>query len=354
MENGVVNMAHALEPLDFEIHFACLERRGAFADRLPHPHRVSLLGKHHGFSPLAVARLTKLILKLRPNLIHTHNLGPLIYSSLATVAGSIAPITHGEHSQLSPADLLPHRLRQRRWLYRSSRSIHTVSRPMQAELLQLGFPPEKISVIPNGVDSSLFTPANPSLARLALGLPTNATCIGIVGRFGPFKQHHVLLEAFHHIAPQFPSLHLVIAGTGGPRENPTRSLVDSSPLSHRIHWLGFQSNPASLYPALDLTVIPSLNEGFSNVALESLSSGVPVLANLACGHEEFIADGLEGRIADLSSPLSLASQVASLLTPPSPLAQWGANARAKVLASFSLSKMAHAYASHYQSHLPSP
>ena len=49
MENGVVNMARALEPRGFEVHVACLERRGAFAERLPHPERVTVLeiGRAH-------------------------------------------------------------------------------------------------------------------------------------------------------------------------------------------------------------------------------------------------------------------------------------------------------------------
>src|ERR1700733_14976359 len=128
MENGVVNMAGALERRGFEMHIACLEREGAFAGRLPAPDRVQVMGKTQGFSRRAAVRLASEISRIRPAVVHSHNLGPLIYGSLATAFGLRCPLIHGEHSQLTPDERLPRRLRQRRWLYRGCRLIHAVSR----------------------------------------------------------------------------------------------------------------------------------------------------------------------------------------------------------------------------------
>ena len=348
MENGVVNMAHALEPRGFEMHVACLERRGAFADRLPHPERVTVLGKSGGFSPRAALRLAREIARLRPAVLHSHNLGPLIYTALATAGGRLAAVLQGEHSQLTADELSPRRLRQRRWLYRACRAVHTVSHPMRAELLALGFPPEKISVIPNGVDPARFAPGDRRAARRALGLPEDAVCIGIIGRFGPFKRHAVLLEAFDEIAPRLPAAHLVIAGAGGSAEAATRARAQAGPHAARIHWLGFQSDPAACYRALDLLAIPSVNEGLSNVALEAMSSGVPVLANLACGHGHILTSGREGVIADLATPAALAAQLTALLAQPERLIDFGEKARTRILGHFSIGSMADAYAALYR------
>lgn len=348
MENGVVNMAHALEPRGFEIHVACLARRGAFADRLPHPDRVAVLGKTGGFSPRAALRLAGEIARLRPDVLHSHNLGALIYSSLATCGGRRCVLLQGEHSQLTDEELTPRRLRQRRWLYRACRAVHTVSHPMRHELLALGFAGEKISVIPNGVDTARFAPGDRSAARRALGLPGDAVCIGIVGRFGPFKRHAVLLDAFAEIAPRFPAAHLVIAGAGGSDEDAIRARVQTSPHAARIHWLGFQSDPAACYRTLDLLAIPSVNEGLSNAALEAMSSGVPVLASPACGHERILDSGREGVIADLSTPAALAVQLAALLSQPERLIDFGEKARTKIIGHFSIGLMADAYAALYR------
>ncbi len=348
MENGVVNMTRALEPRGFEIHIACLERRGAFAERLPHPGRVSVLGKAGGFSPSAALRLAAAISRLRPDAIHSHNLGALIYASLATLGGRRTALIHGEHSQLTADELTPRRLRQRHWFYRACRAVHTVSHPTRDELLALGFSAEKISVIPNGVDTAHFTPGSRTAARRALDLPANAVCIGIVGRFGPFKRHDILLRAFAEIAPHFPTAHLVIAGLGGSEEAAVRSRAQAAPLAARIHWLGFQSDPRTCYQALDLLAIPSVNEGLSNVALEAMSSAVPALANVGCGHEHLITTGHDGVIADLTTPAALAAQLSALLAQPERLVDFGQKARTKMTGHFSLTTMADAYARLYQ------
>ena len=351
MENGVVNMARALEPRGFEMHVACLERRGAFAERLPHPERVTVLGKAGGFSPRAALRLAGEISRLRPDAIHSHNLGALIYASLATAGGRRAPLLQGEHSQLTADELTPRRLRQRRWLYRACRAVHTVAHPMRDELLALGFSAEKISVIPNGVDPAHFAPGDRAAARAALGLPADAVCIGIVGRFGPFKRHAVLLDAFDEIAARRPAAHLVIAGTGGTAEAAVRTRAQASPHAARIHWLGFQSDPRACYQALDLLAIPSVNEGLSNVALEAMACAIPVLAHAGCGHGHIITSGTDGLIADLATPAALAAQLAALLAQPERLVDFGQKARTKTLRDFSIDAMADAYAGLYRTML---
>jgi glycosyltransferase involved in cell wall biosynthesis len=349
MENGIVNMARALEPQGFEMHVACLVKRGVFAERLPHPERVTVLGKAGGFSLRAVRQLSREISRLRPDVLHSHNLGPLIYTALASLGGWRSRLVQGEHSQLTPEELSPRRLRQRRLLYRACRTVHTVAEPMRAELLTLGFPAKKIQVIPNGVDTTRFAPGGRSSARAILGLPGKALCLGIVGRFGPFKRHAPLIEAFETIAPRVPSAHLVIAGSGGSEEETTRARVAASPHAERIHWLGFQADPTLCYRALDLLVIPSTNEGLSNVALEAMASGVPVLGNSGCGHEQFITPGEDGVIADLSTPTALATFLAALLGQPERLVDFGRKARTKMVEHFSIDSMAAGYAHLYRS-----
>ena len=74
MENGLINVARALDPGEFEVHVCCLERPGAFAERLPEPRRIHVLGKQPGFSPLTAWRLARLIAKIESAIIHSHNL----------------------------------------------------------------------------------------------------------------------------------------------------------------------------------------------------------------------------------------------------------------------------------------
>jgi glycosyltransferase involved in cell wall biosynthesis len=348
MENGVCNLAQGLLPRGIAAHVACLERSGPFAQRLPDPAQVTVLGKGNGFSVRAVFALWRAIRRLSPDVVHTHNLGPLIYASLATLGGRTRPILHGEHSQLAAWELQPTRLRQRRRGYRACRKIHTVSQPQLAELLGLGFPPEKLCAIPNGVDTTRFVPAGRTASRERLGLPGDAQVIGLVGRFGPYKGHRVLLEAFQQIAPRFPASRLVFLGAGGSEEAAIRALVSAHPASDRIHLAGFQPDPAACYPALNLLAVPSSNEGLSNAALEAMACGVPVLANAGPGREGIVTPGHDGWLGNFTAAAPLAAVLALALSEPQALVDMGCNARLTVATHFSLGTMLDAYAQLYR------
>ncbi len=352
MENGVVNLARGLVSRGIESHVACLEREGAFAGRLPESSQVMLLGKSAGFSPSAAWRLAREIARLRPDVVHSHNLGALIYSGFATFGGRRCALVQGEHSQLTAEERAPRRLRQRRLFYRGCRAIHTVSTAMREELLTFGFPADKITAIANGVDTARYRPADRAAARRALGLPPGALCLGIVGRFGPFKRHASLLEAFEQIAPRFPKALLLIAGGGGSEEADITQRVAASAFRAQIRLLGFQPDPLACYQALDLLVVPSVNEGLSNVTLEAMACGVPALVRAGCGHEQIITRDLDGWIEVLDPPTALAARLAQILTEPARLVDFGRNARKKVTAQFSLESMITSYESLYRACAP--
>lgn len=348
MENGVVNLAAALAPHGIVTHVACLERAGAFAARLPDAGAVHLLGKKGGFSPATIWNLHRLLHRLRPDVVHTHNLGPLIYTAGATLFGTAFPLLHGEHSRLTPEEHRPRRLLQRRLLYRACRRVHAVSAEIAGELRELGFPNSHLEVTPNGVDTVRFSPGNRAAARAAFDLPEGAQVLGIVGRFGPYKRHALLLEAFEILAPRLPALHLLLAGAGGSEETAIAERVAASPYASRLRWAGLQAEPAGVYRALDLLVIPSVNEGFSNVALEAMACGTPVLGNTGCGHEQFMTDGQEGGIADLRRTAALVEALGRVLASPQNLDAMGARARETAASRFSLASMADRYRDLYQ------
>ena len=348
MENGVINVARMMDPRAWEVHVACLTRRGAFAERLPNPANTVVLGKTSGFSLGAVRALRRHIARIQPAVIHTHNLGPLIYAALATLCGRACPILHGEHSQLTDEERTPKRLRQRRWLYRCCRKVHTVSHGQRDELLALGFSPKKITVIVNGVDTKRFSPGNRSIARVQLGLRADALVIGIVGRFGPFKRHAALIEAFERLADEMPALELLIVGGGGPEADHVANQVAHSAHRDRIHLAGFQNEPLEFYRTMDLLAVPSINEGLSNAVLEAMACGVPVLAHAVCGNAEVVTHGADGFVARLDTTVELCAQLKLALKDPQRLQTCGVNARHKITEGFSLENMVAGYAALYR------
>jgi len=348
MENGVVNIIRALSE-DFEFEVGCLHRKGAFAQRLPKPEIVKVLGKQDGFSFRAIQELALEITRFSPDLIHSHNLGPLIYAALASVGGVRVPILHGEHSQLTPEECSPRRMLQRKVLYRFCRQIHTVSHSQRSELRDKGF--SRVGVIVNGVDSKRFSPGKAEERKIQLGIPPQAVVVGMVGRFGPFKGHTPLLEAFKSLSVEFSDLHLLIVGGGGPKEEEIRQKAKEME-NERIHFTGFQSDPVSFYQAMDFLIVPSFNEGLSNAVLEAMACGVPVLANAASGQAEVISSGKDGMVIDLGSPEKISAAIRKVLNSKDDLSSWGEAAREKAVREFSLESMVQGYAKLYRTMAP--
>ncbi len=348
MENGVVNVIRGLQGNGFAFGVACLTVAGPFRDRLPADVPVVELHKQGGISPRLVQRLARSLFDFRPHVVHTHNWAPLIYGVFARGLVGRFRILHGEHAQLSPAELLPRRLWSRRMLYRLVERVHTVSQAQRQELISLGFAASKIEAVINGVDVQKFVPAlDPAAAKSALGLPGDALVIGMVARFGLFKRHKELVQAFETIAERHPEARLLLVGGGGSLEQEVIHRVAASPCKDRIKLTGFMADPLPAYQAMDLLVVPSLNEGLSNAALEAMAARVPVLAHDACGNAELIGDSEAGWVRSLRSPEQMAEALNFCLGSSLKLTKNAKCARDRASRCFSLQSMTEGYRNLY-------
>ena len=349
MENGIVNVARALPPGEFEVHVCCLETSGAFAARLPQPENVHVLRKPPGFSLRAVRDLHRVIRRVRPHVIHTHNLGPLIYAGLLKNLGCRTPLLHGEHHLLTADECSPRRRRQRNWFYRSCAQVHTVAKSVTAQLLELGFPARKIITLVNGVDSDRFQPADNTAVRRQLGLTAETNFVlGMVGRFIPLKRHTLVIAAFNRLAPANSGLHLLLLGSGGSEENNLRAQAAAGPAAERIHFTGFQNDPLPYYQAMDLLLVASSQEGMSNAVMEAMACGVPVLATPVGGNPELIRHAEDGWLATMDTADQLQTELEHFLREPELLARLGRAARENIIHQFSLDCMMEKYRRLYQ------
>lgn len=351
MENGIVNVANELTKVGVTFEVACLRERGSFADSMPQPDLVYSLGKKAGLSMTAIVRLATIIRRSSPDLIHTHNLGPLIYAGAASLGGTRIPILHGEHGQVQPPDLTPRRILLRRLLYKCCYTVHTVSKGLIMTLKQQGFSSDRITAIVNGVDCRRFRPDMElrQAIRAELKLPSIDSCVlGIVGRFVALKRHLMLFDALHRVMQHNPHVHLVVIGDEGSDKEAIVLGMKNHPFANRIHWLGMRRDMDRCYRALDLLVSPSEIEGLSNAVLEAMASGVPVLAHVACGNNEVIRDGIDGVLRELNDSTSLATALEETIKHPDRLSALGEAARARVGADFSIEAMAQNYLKVYE------
>ncbi len=180
--------------------------------------------------------------------------------------------------------------------------------------------PQKISVVPCGVNRELFRPVGRPTARRRLGFDNDHKLLLFVGRFSPLKGIERLLAAMKYL-PQNEKYRLVIIGGDGPNtpelhklQNLTRELGigDMVGFAGRIE----QEDLPCYYSAADVLVVPSYHESFGLVALEALACGTPVVAAQVGAMENIIQGGKTGTVVRNNAPHLLAEAIKTLLSSP--------------------------------------
>jgi glycosyltransferase involved in cell wall biosynthesis len=218
-----------------------------------------------------------------------------------------------------------------RWLKRAS-AVQAVSRRMATELTRQGFPAERITVLPNAVDTSRFPPR--AIPR-APGAPFTAV---FVGRLVPEKDLATLLDAWAQAFPPGEKIdvRLRLVG-GGPLEEPLRAQAERLGLARQVEFLGHRDRVEEVLASADVGVLPSRIEGLSNTLLEFMASGLPALASRVSGSEDFVVPGRNGWLFEVSDVSALAAALREAKTlPPESLTAMGRQARADVEAVASL------------------
>ena len=354
METGIVNVANALPSNRFRISICALDSRETFSERI---HRgdaeYHLLPKTTaGIEWGLIPKLSQLIRRARADLVHSHNWGSFLYSVLAAKWAGV-PVVHGEHGK--NLGELNESNRPKTWakqlLGRHIDRLVTVSQSLAAEWAAYGVPREKIEWIPNGVDTERFRPrVEKRELRRKFGLPEHDFVVGSVGRFDPIKNYDVLIQAFALFAPAFPGSRLAFLADG-PLESDLRETAKRLGVMDRISWLGRRSDPQDFLPALDVFVLPSLSEGMSNVVLEAMASGMPVICADLPAHREVFQPGSEGIAVSPCNPRTLSEAITALLCDADRRVSFCAAARARVLAQFDLRHMISRYESLYTRYL---
>ncbi|GAN77664.1 glycosyltransferase family 4 protein [Acidisphaera rubrifaciens] len=202
------------------------------------------------------------------------------------------------------------RLLIRRAIARADALI-AVSAAIGQALTTLGAPDEKVHVLRNGVDCTIFRPVDRAAARAALGL-TRTTLLS-VGHLIPRKGHHLVVEAM----AELPDCDLVIVGDGPEREA-LRALIARCGLGGRVRLLGAQPHAdlPRFYTAADALVLASSREGWANVLLEAMACGTPVIASNIPGNPEVVQRREAGRILRANTLDGIAAAARELLADP--------------------------------------
>ncbi len=295
-----------------------------------------------------------------------HSLRAYGLGSLAALLGRffrkpvIVKIAEGELRV--PARLSKRIIRRFRLVFlRRASALVCLNDESESALRSLGVAKERISRIPNGVDTERFKPLrDPRLKadlRESLGLPTDGQLVIFVGYMHPRKGLESFFAAWPEVSAQHKDGHLILVGPlpkkgvrlpqGFLRSFRRFSEVDAGAL--RVIWTGGKENVEDFLRASDIFVLPSRYEGLPNALLEAMATGLPCLATRIPGIEEVITDGLNGVLLPPENARALTTGLGRLLSmEPECLQEMGDRARMHINSRHSIARVARRYVELYE------
>jgi len=212
--------------------------------------------------------------------------------------------TEARHARSAPL-----RLRVRKALERAAR-VFAVAEALKRVAVSLGIPEQRIRVVGNGVDTSVFRPVPQAEARAALGLPPGVPVLVSVGALVERKGFHRVIARLPALCERLPGLRYLVVGGASPEGDWRAQLeaqVSALGLEKCVHFLGAMP-PAELkrpLSAADVFVLATRNEGWANVLLEAMACGLPVVATDVGGNAEVVARDELGTIVPFDDGAAL-------------------------------------------------
>jgi glycosyltransferase involved in cell wall biosynthesis len=346
-QRQVVELANNMDSERFELHVVSLHDYVPLAKSLNDAEsRLHIVKRRSKFDISVVTRLTRLCRHLGASALHGYLFDAEIATRLAGGVLGLAVIGSERNSnyRLKPINRVAYRL-TRRWIdltIANSRSGADFNSKL------LGQRRSSYRVVHNGVDTVRFQPGDGSVIRRELGIATTDQVIGMFASFKAQKNHSFLLRAGSSVCRQFPNARLLFVGdellmgmSGSVSyKKEVNDLVDALGLRDRCIFAGNRGDVERLYRACDLTVLPSKFEGTPNVALESMASGIPIVATNVSDNAYVIPDGRVGCLVALDDTDSLAARICQILESDELRRRMGAAARDWILAEFTGRRLA--------------
>lgn len=274
---------------------------------------------------VSVLKLRRLVLMVRPDVIHSHFVGTTLFMRIALRHMDIPRIfqvpgpLHLENGVI-------------RFLEIASANHHdywiaTCNRTRRY-YLESGVSPDRVSMIFYGTDTSRYVPGVKGYLRSELGISPNTKIVGMVafayppkrwlGRARGIKGHEDLIDAMVLVSKKVKdSVCVIVGGPWGSAHDYFDELVayGRGKLGGRIFFLGTRHDVPLIYPDFDLAVHPSLSENLGGAG-ESLLMAIPTLATNVGGFPDIVIDGETGWLTEPSSPQNMAAKIVEILADP--------------------------------------
>ncbi len=326
----------------------------AFFENLPHPnydletaaakrsittHRLPC----HGQLDLSVLkRIRDLRQSTQADVVHAHGYKADLYT-WAALRKTGVPFVSTCHNWLDDSTLLRTYGAADRRVLRSFAAVIAVSQEVKARLNAAGVLPERLTIIPNGIDTEPFVHQS---ARPELAMDGPLT-VGLVGRLSYEKGIDLFIRAAAKVLEELPGTRFAIVGEG-PERSALEQLIRSLNLVGHVNLLGRKVDMPAVYASLDIIVSSSRQEGLPISLLEAMASGRAIVATAVGEVPSLIQHQQTGLLVPPNDVIALVGGLKTLLSSASLRRQLGDAAQLHVESAFSARQMTDRYQDVYR------
>ena len=344
-EKLVHDLALAVDRDRFRTVVVCLDEAGSLAPSLRDAGvPVEVLHRRPGVQPALFGRIASIIWRHDIDVVHCHQYTPYFYGLIGTRLSGRAHCLITEHGRHHPDMRKLKRVAVNQLLTRLTGASVAVSEfTRRALIANDGFPPQRVQVLYNGIDTHRFDAApNQASARAQFGLPVDVPIVGTCARLSREKNLSMMVDAFARIRDKRPDAVLAIAGEGPARKD-IEARRDALGLGDAVRMLGFVDDVPAVVTTFDVFAMSSLTEGTSVTLLEAMYAGRPVVATRVGGNPEIVDEGVTGLLVASEDTSDFAAAIERLLDDDELAGRLGAAGRERVRARFTFEGMVQAY-----------
>ena len=288
----------------------------------------------------AAWKFSRLVKRLRPDVIHAHDPHGVAMASLALSIGS-ASAKGGAMPALVAARRVDFHLKGNsfsRWKYRQVDCFIAASEAIRRMLVGDGVPAERTVTVHEGIDVERAQHVPAVNVHEAFWLPHGAPVVGNVAALVPHKGQRYLIDAAQLVIQQLPDTRFVILGEGELRDHLEKQ-VHEHHLEKHVLLPGFRTDVLGCIKGFDLFAMSSVTEGLGTSLLDAMACARPIVATRAGGIPEIVEDELNGLLVPVRDHHALAAAIVRALKDPALRQRMGEAGLARANERFTVERM---------------
>ncbi len=309
--------------------------------------RTVIFNSYGQFDLGTVGRVTKFLKDNDIDIIHTHNYKSDIIGFLASRLANKKWIATNHVWHNTDAKLKIYE-RMDAFVLKFAHKVLTVSDEIKNDLITKRINNDKVKVIYNGIDISLFDNRSTSDDyKHSFGIKNNDIVVAIVGRLSKEKGHHIFLRAAKEVSTRRGDIKFLIVGDG-PLKEILASEVKNNNLTDKVVFTGVRNDMPQVYSICDILVNSSFIEGLPITILEAMASKVCIIATRVGAVPQVIRQGENGILLDPGDDAGLTREICALIDRPELRNMLADQAHRDVCEHFSVMSMVKHYSEIYK------